>query len=759
MSNLLKGVALILFMSLSSASSAFDTFVMEDIRVEGIQRTDPGVIFSNIPVQVGDSVDKEVASQIIRSLFKTGFFDDVQVLIEGSVLVVRLIERPAVYKISVSGSKLLTEEQIIEALSQMGLSESAILDGSILDLAEQELKNLYMSKGKYGVEIITTTTPLERNRVAVTFDVFEGPKALIEKINFVGNVFFSDGELRDEMGLKSPGRINIFKGPLEYSKQKLEADQETIRSLYLDNGYADFLIESTQVQLSPDREHVFITMSFSEGEKFVFDSIAMAGDTVVSSEDLFQLVDIVPGEVFSRKRLTDLSRKITDRLGEDGYANATVNPVPEKDVESSKIGFTLYVNAGQRVYVRRIDINGNIDTRDEVIRRELRQMEGTWYSIKDINRSKQRLNLLGFFSDVIINTNTVPGAPDQVDLEVKVVERMTGNFTVGMGFSSTDKLLLQLGLSQNNFMGTGNSLGFTVSSGKINETYEINYTNPYATDDGVSRTYKLGKRDTDVSSLVVSAFSTSTSSGSVTFGVPLTEYDRIYYGLGVEATQITLGANPTAEYEEFVALNGSDNTVIPLTVGWSRDKRNSAIYPTDGMVQRFSTELATPAGDLYYYNLSYKTEWYRPVTDDLTLRLVGSVAYAEDYDSKQLPFYKNFYAGGATSVRGYQSSSIGPKNSLGQSLGGKRRMLSQAEIIFPLPGLNLDKSMRFAFFVDGGAVTNHFEDGVDEMRYSTGIGFNWYSPVGPMRFNFAKPLNAKATDRTEAFQFTLGTGF
>ena len=446
MSNLFKVVVLILFMSLSFASSAFDTFVMEDIRVEGIQRTDPGVIFSNIPVQVGDSVDKEVASQIIRSLFKTGFFDDVQVLIEGGVLVVRLIERPAVYKISVSGSKLLTEEQIIEALSQMGLSESAILDGAILDRAEQELKNLYMSKGKYGVEIITTTTPLERNRVAVTFDVFEGPKALIEKINFVGNVFFSDDELRDEMGLKSPGRINIFKGPLEYSKQKLEGDQETIRSLYLDNGYADFLIESTQVQLSPDREQVFITMSFSEGDKFVFDSISMAGDTVVSIEDLFQLVDIIPGEVFSRKRLTDLSQKITDRLGEDGYANATVNPVPEKDVESSRIGFTLYVNAGSRVYVRRIDINGNIDTRDEVIRRELRQMEGAWYSIKDINRSKQRLNLLGFFSDVIINTNSVPGAPDQVDLEVKVVERMTGNFTVGMGFSSTDKFLLQLGL-------------------------------------------------------------------------------------------------------------------------------------------------------------------------------------------------------------------------------------------------------------------------------------------------------------------------
>ena len=759
MNNVYKFVVLLFFMSLSLTATALDTFVLQDIKIEGIQRTDPGVIFSNIPVQIGDRVGPKVAGQIISSLFKTGFFDDVQVLVDGNVLIVRIVERPAVYKVSVSGSKLLSEEQIIEALGQMGLRESAILDGAILDLAEQELKNLYMSKGKYGVEILTTTTPLERNRVAVTFDVFEGAKALIEKINFVGNTSFTDDELRQQMSLKSPGRVNIFKGALEYSKQKLEGDQEKIRSLYLDSGYADFQIESTQVQLSSDRERVYITMSFSEGESFSFDSISMAGDTVVSSEDLFKLVDIQPGEVFSRKRLTDLSQKITDRLGEDGYANANVNPVPEKDIEGSKIGFTLYVNAGQRVYVRRIEINGNLDTRDEVIRRELRQMEGAWYSVKDINRSKQRLNLLGFFSEVIINTNTVSGAADQVDLEVKVVERMTGNFTIGMGFSSADKLLLQLGLSQNNFMGTGNSLGFTVSTGKINETYEVNYTNPYATDDGVSRTYKAGKRDTDVSSLVVSAFSTSTTNGSVTFGVPLTEYDRIYYGFGAEQTEITLGLNPTLEYQEFVDLNGADNTIIPLTVGWSRDKRDSSIYPTDGMVQRFGTELASPLGDLYYYTLTYKAEWYRPLTETLTLRLGGSAAYAEDYDSKQLPFYKNFYGGGATSLRGYQPSSLGPRNALGQALGGKRRMLSQAEVIFPLPGLNLDKSMRFAFFVDAGSVTNHFEDGLDEMKYSAGLGFNWYSPVGPMRFNFAKALNADASDRTEAFQFTLGTGF
>ena len=531
MINYCKVAVIVLLVSLSFSSRAFEPFTIEDIRVEGIQRTDPGLIFSNIPTKVGQEMNRNISKQIINAIFKTGFFDDVQVLSDGNVLVIRLVERPAVYKVSVTGSKLLTEDQIIEALSQMGLSESAILDGAILDLAERELKDLYMAKGKYSVEIVSTTTPLERNRVAVTFDIFEGARAVIKQINFVGNVAFTDKELRKKMSLKELGKFNLFSGSSEYSKQTLEGDQEEIRSLYLDSGYADFKIESTQVQLSADRENVFITISVSEGERFVFDAIYVGGDEVVRREDLSSLVDITPGEVFSRARLTDLTQMITDRLGEDGYANASVNPVPEKNPDESKIGFTLYVNAGQRVYVRRIDINGNLDTRDEVIRRELRQMEGAWYSIRDINRSKQRLNLLGFFSDVMINTQPVLGTADQVDLEVRVVERMTGNFSVGIGFSSTDKMLLQLGLSQNNFMGTGNSLGFNISTGKINETYELSFTNPYATDDGVSRTYKLGKRDTDVSSLVVSAFSSSTESASISFGVPLTEYDRIFYGV------------------------------------------------------------------------------------------------------------------------------------------------------------------------------------------------------------------------------------
>ena len=759
MINYYKVAVLALFMSFSFASRAFEPFVIDDIRIEGIQRTDPGLIFSNIPVQVGESVDQTVSKQIINAIFKTGFFEDVQILVDDGVLVIKLVERPAVFKVSVTGSKLLSEEQILEALSQMGLRKSAILDGAILDLAERELKDMYMSKGKYGVEIISTTTPLERNRVAITFDIFEGVRAVIKQINFVGNKAFDDKELSKRMSLKARGGLGSFLGSSEYSKQSLEGDQEEIRSLYLDSGYADFRIENTQVQLSADRENVFITISVSEGEKYTFDTIYVGGDEVVERDDLTALVDIVPGEVFSRKRLTDLTQKIIDRLGEDGYANASVNPVPEKAIDDSKIGFTLYVNAAQRVYVRRININGNVDTKDEVIRRELRQMEGSWYSVKDINRSKQRLDLLGFFSEVLINTVPVPGTADQVDLEVKVVERMTGSFSVGVGFSSADRLLLQFGLSQNNFMGTGNSLNLAVSTGKVNETYELGFTNPYITDDGVSRTYKISKRDTDVSSLVVSTFASSTESVSVNFGVPLTEYDRIFYGVGFEQTELTLGLNPTLEYQQFIEINGPNNTVIPVTVGWGRDKRDSALFPTEGLLQRFSTEVSTPLGDITYYNIKYKTEWYRPVSEAFTLRLGGSIAYAEDYDGKQLPFYKHFYAGGASSVRGYQASSLGPRDSLGLALGGKRRLLAQTELLFPLPGLNMGDSIRFSAFVDGGSVDNHFDDGLSEMRYSAGLGFNWYSPVGPMRFNFAKALNAEATDKTEGFQFTLGTGF
>jgi len=446
-------------------------------------------------------------------------------------------------------------------------------------------------------------------------------------------------------------------------------------------------------------------------------------------------------------------------LGQDGYAYASVNAVPQRNAEDRAVSFSLYINAGRRIYVNRIDIVGNVNTRDEVIRRELRRLEGTWYSVSDINRSKQRLELLGFFSEVKIDTRPIEGRDDQVDLEVSVVERQTGNLSLGLGYSSTDGVLLQVGLNQKNFMGTGNALGINVSSGRVNESYAVSYTNPYVTDEGVSRKVSVSKKTVDVTSLVVSSFQSDTYAANVEFGVPLTELDRIFYGAGAEETDLTISSSSPRIYREFVAKNGNKNTVIPLTVGWSRDKRDSSFYPTQGLAQRFNLEVSTPAGDLNYYTASYKAEWYKPLTRNTTLHIEGSVAYSDDYDNKELPFYKNFYAGGGSSVRGYQSSSIGPKNEFGESLGGKRRVLATGEWLFPFPGLEKDRSMRLAAFVDAGGVENSFDDAFSEMRYSTGLGFLWFSPLGPMRFSFAKTLNDEVTDRTEKFQFTLGTTF
>lgn len=745
--------------TMTTIATAVDPFVVKDIRLEGVQRTDPGAVFSNINVRVGDQFSDSQATDLVRELFKTGFFKDVRVGVEGDTLVITVQERPAVFKVSVIGSKVITEEQALDALSNMGLQQSTILDDSILELAERELKNLYISQGKYGVEIVSTITPLERNRVAINFDVFEGRKARIKSISFVGNQAFSERELLSEMSLYSGGVFGLFPSSEEYSRQKLEADLEEIRSMYLDQGYVDFNITSTQVQLSKDKEDVFLNINVSEGERFRFGAIDIAGDRVVDHGELIQFVDISAGDLFSRKRLTDLIEKIEERLGQDGYAYASVNAVPQRNAEDRAVSFSLYINAGRRIYVNRIDIVGNVNTRDEVIRRELRQLEGTWYSVSDINRSKQRLDLLGFFSEVKIDTKPIDGRDDQVDLVVSVVERNTGSLSLGIGYSSVDGVLLQVGLDQKNFLGTGNALGLSVSSGKVNETYAVSYTNPYITDDGVSRKISVSKRDTDVTSLVVSSFQSSTYATDIQFGVPLTEYDKIFYGVGAEETDLKIFSNSPSSYRDFVNKNGSKNLVIPITVGWARDKRDSSFFPTEGAVQRLNAELSTPAGDLTYYSASYKAEWYKPISKNTTLHLEGAVGYSDDYDNHELPFYKNFYAGGGRSVRGYQTSSLGPKNEFGESIGGKRRILATTEWLFPFPGLEKDRSMRLALFLDGGGVENSFDDVLSEMRYSTGAGFLWFSPLGPMRFSFAKTLNDEVTDRTEKFQFTLGTTF
>ncbi|HEV8259598.1 MAG TPA: outer membrane protein assembly factor BamA, partial [Burkholderiales bacterium] len=719
--------------------------------------TEAGTVFSYLPVKVGDTIDQERATAAVKALYATGFFKDVRLEQDGDVLVVVVEERPAIAQIAIAGSKEFDAKQLKEGLKQIGLAESRIFDRALLERAEQELKSQYISRGKYGVGITTTVTPLERNRVAINFDISEGQVAKIRQINIVGNSVFKDDVLRDEFVLRTPGLLTWYSKNDQYSKPKLQGDLEALRTFYLNQGYLEFTIDSTQVSITPDKRDIFITVNITEGKRFTVTDVKLAGDLIAPEPELRKLVKLRKGDVFSRERLTETTKLISDRLGNEGYAFASINPVPEIDREKSEVAFTLYIDPGRRVYVRRIGISGNTNTRDEVIRREMRQLESGWYSTDKLNRSKQRIDKLGFFSDVQIDTPAVPGTSDQLDVEVKVNERATGNLTFGVGYSTAEKVILSAGVSQNNIFGTGNALSFQVNTGSINRTYALSYTNPYYTDDGVSRGFDIYERNVDASSLAVASYSTSTLGGGVRFGVPVTEYDTVNYGLAYERTKIGLLPDTPQRYVDFVNEFGQQTDTILGTVGWSRDKRDSVIYTTRGTFQRITVDVGLPGGDLTYYRTNLQHQWYYPVAREYTLHVNGQIGYAEGYDNKPLPFYKVFYLGGVNSVRGYETASIGPKDSNGDSLGGSHLLLANFELLFPFPGLAKDRSVRLSVFVDAGVVGEKYDFG--EMRYSAGLAFNWFSPVGPLKLSFGKALNSEPGDRLQRIQFTLGTTF
>jgi outer membrane protein insertion porin family len=742
---------------LSTPALGFEPFEVRDIRVEGIQRTEAGTVFSYLPIKVGDTVTEERVSAAVKALFATGFFKDVRLEAEGNVLVVIVDERPAIAQIDVSGSKEFDKDKLKEALKQIGLAESRIFDRAMLDRAEQELKNQYISRGKYGVQITTTVTPLERNRVALSFSISEGKVAKIRQIQFVGNEVFSDRALAKQLTLRTPGWFTWYSKNDQYSKPKLQADLETLRSFYLNQGYLEFSIDSTQVSISPDKRDIFITVNLTEGRRYRVADVKLAGDLIVPEEQLRALIKLRKGDIFSREKLTETTKLISDRLGNEGYAFASVNAVPELDREKNEASFTLYIDPGRRVYVRRINISGNSNTRDEVIRRELRQMEGAWYSTEKLNRSRQRVDKLGYFSDVQIDTPAVAGVADQVDVNLKVTERATGNLTLGIGYSSAENVVLSAGVSQQNIFGTGNALSFQVNTGSINKVYALSYTNPYFTDDGVSRGFDAYRRDTDVSRLSVASYNTSTLGLGLRFGVPVTEFDTINYGLAYEQTTIGILADTPQRYIDFVDTFGEKNDNYLGTASWARDQRDSVIYTTRGRFQRLSSEVGLPGGDLTYYRLTYQHQWYYPLTQSLTLLLNGQIGYAEGYNGKPLPFFKNFYAGGVNSVRGYATATIGPKDSNGDALGGRRQLIGNFELLFPFPGLEKDRSVRLSAFVDTGFAGEKYDAG--ELRYSTGLAFGWYSPVGPLKFSFGRAINPKPDDKVERIQFTLGTIF
>ncbi len=752
----------LLFLVLSSLvslpSQAFEPFQVKDIRVEGIQRTEAGTVFSYLPIKIGDTVNEDRVTAAVKALYATGFFKDVKLEADGNILVVLIEERPAIAQIEITGSKEFDAKQLKEGLKQVGLAESRIFDRALLERAERELKNQYISRGKYGVQITTTITPLERNRVALNFDISEGEVAKIRGINVVGNKVFKDADLIDEFVLRTPGWLTWYSKNDQYSKPKLQADLENLRSFYLNQGYLEFTIDSTQVSITPDKKDIFITVNLTEGKKFKVAEVKLAGDLIVPEAELTKLIKLKPGEVFSRERLTESTKLIQDRLGNEGYAFASINPVPEINREKDEVTFTLYIDPGRRVYVRRIGVYGNTNTRDEVVRREMRQLESAWYNTEKLNRSKQRVDKLGYFSDVQVDTPAVPGTTDQVDVEVKLTERATGSLTAGIGYSTAEKVILSAGISQSNIFGTGNALSFQVSTGSINKVYSLSYTNPYYTDDGVSRGFDVYERKVDASNLSsIASYNTATLGTGVRFGVPITEYDTVNYGLAFERTNIGLLANTPQRYIDFVNQFGSEADSYLGSVGWARDKRDSVIYTTSGTLQRVTAEVGLPGGDLTYYRSSYQLQWYHPITRDVVFYTSGQVGYAGGYQNKPLPFFKVFYLGGVNSLRGYETASVGPKDSNGDALGGSRLLLASAEILCPFPGLQKDKSVRLSWFVDAGTVGEKYD--FQQMRYSTGLAFNWYSPVGPMKISFGKALNPKPDDRLQSIQFTLGTVF
>lgn len=753
-----KRLLLLVIASLVSHSAlAFEKFTVKDIRVEGIQRTEPGTVFSYLPIKVGEEATQERVTAAIKALYATGFFKDVRLEADGEVLVVVVEERPAIAQIDISGSKEFDAKQLKEGLKGIGLAESRIFDRALLERAEQELKNQYIGRGKYGMSIVTTVTPMERNRVALNFAITEGEVAKIRQINFVGNQVFDDDELRDQFTLTTPGWLTWYSKNDQYSKPKLQGDLENLRSFYLNQGYLEFTIDSTQVSITPDKKDIFLTVNVTEGKKFTVTDVKLAGDLIVPEEELRKLIRLKKGDVFSRERLTESTKLISDRLGNEGYAFASINPVPEANRDTNEVAFTLYVDPGKRVYVRRISIFGNTNTRDEVIRREMRQMESGWYSTDKLTRSKQRVDKLGYFSDVQLETPAVQGTSDQVDVNVKVTERATGNLTFGVGYSTAEKVIFSGGISQTNIFGTGNALALQLSTGSINKVYSLSYTNPYYTDDGVSRGFDVYKRDVDASSLSIASYNTSTLGAGVRFGVPITEYDTVNYGLAVEETEIGILQDTPQRYIDFVNEFGEKSNTLLATVGWARDKRDSVIYTTRGTFQKFSAEIGVPPGDLTFYRTNYQHQWYHPLTKEYTLLLNGQIGYADGYDQKPLPFYKVFYLGGVNSLRGYETATIGPKDSNGDSLGGSHMMLANIEFLFPFPGLQKDRSVRLSWFVDAGMVGETYD--FNEVRYSTGIGFSWYSPVGPLKLSFGKALNPEPDDRLQAIQFTLGTVF
>jgi outer membrane protein insertion porin family len=735
------------------------SFIVKDIRVEGLQRISAGTVFNYLPVKPGDVVNARSVPQIIRTLYKTGFFKDVRLERDGNVLNIVVRERPAIAQIDISGNKSIKTEDLKKGLNDIGLAEGRTFNRSVLDKIEQELRRQFFNSGKYGVQLQTEVTPLERNRVAVKIKIQEGDTARIQGINIIGNKTFDDETLMTAFESKVGGWFAFFTKEDQYSRQKLAGDLELIKSFYLDRGYLNFAVDSTQVTISPDKKGIFIAINVSEGDIYTIGDIKITGKLIIDPEEYFPLIHLQRTEPFSRRKVVDSTDRITEKLSEMGYAFANVNHIPEIDEEKKTVSITYFMDPGKRVYVRRIDVKGNSRTRDRVVRREMRQMENTWMSNSKLTLSRERLRRLGFFEDVTVETPTVPGSTDMTDVLVTVKEKPSGSLAGGLGYSGSQGVSFSASITEDNFLGTGKKVTLAANTSSYNTRYQLSYFNPYATINGISRGFNLSYQKTDYDELNISDYQTDISEASVNYGVPISDFNRIRVKFAIENIDLTLGTLPPLEIIDFVLNEGDSYLDFKLTGSWSHDSRDSAIFPTVGTSQSLSAGVTIPGSDLQFYKLSYRYRQYLPLYRRFVFAGRAEVGYGDSYGkTSALPFFENYYAGGEKTVRGFKNNTLGPRDSTGDPIGGNIKLVGGLELYSPPPFAQLESTVRMSVFLDAG---NVFQDRVefDEIRYSVGIGATWLSPMGAMTLSYGVPLNDQKYDDVENFQFSFGSIF
>lgn len=788
----MKRVLLLLFFSLLCVRAVADVFVVEDIRLEGLQRVSAGTIFASMPYNVGDLIDDEGIKNITRALFRTGYFDDIKVARDGGVLILAFKERPQVSEINFEGNKAIKTEDLLKALRENGLAEGQIFRQSILEGMIQELQRQYVAQGRYGALVETDVKELPRNRIAINVSVKEGEVAKIKLVNIVGNSAFDDDELLDEFELNTTGWFSWLTGNDKYSREKLSGDLERLQSWYLDRGYLKFAIRSTQVSITPDKQAVYISINLTEGDVYKVSQIDLAGEPIVAEEEVRRLITLDVGEKFSQQLMTSSSELITQRLGNEGYTFAEVQGYPEIDEDDNSAKVTFFINPGKRAYVRRIEFRGNTKTSDEVLRRELRQMEGGSASTALIEHSKVRLERLGFFKEVEVENHEVPGTADQVDIVYTVEEQPSGSIGASVGYAQGYGLVLGANLQENNFLGTGNRVGIGLNRSTYQTNLQFSYTDPYFNSDGVSAGFNVFYRSTDYGEFNLANYTTDSFGSGINFGYPLSETASLGFGASYENLSIDLGSFSSTEINDFVDDNGDQYNIFSVNISAVKSTLNRGIFATRGYSQRIGLEIAVPGSDIEYYKLSYSGQYYRPLTDSLTLRLRTDLGYGDAFGAtSRLPFFKNFYGGGFGSVRGFKRNTLGPRNTPAticddgtlpadnpgcnevpvddpDPFGGNILVEAGAEIIFPLPFLKDQRSVQAAVFFDVGNIfdtdcaptqVNCFEFDAGELRYATGVGGTWLSGFGPITVSLGKALNASGEDEEEFFQFSLGQTF